>query len=317
VSIERAASGTGRAPGKVILLGEHAVVYNRPALAAAIDRYVEVRVCQDGTGGARAVDPIPQPVITRAAQLSGLAAHTLAVTATADLPIGVGLGSSAALSVALVRALADYAGSPLDDTVTCARAFELEKLFHGFPSGIDNTVSACGGVLRFERGRRVAAIVIDRPLSLVVAVGRTPRATRRTVTALRRRWEADPGAHEAIFDAIAGLVDAGETAVARGDLRELGRLMNANHDLLHRLGVSTDELEHMLALARTRGALGAKLTGGGGGGAIICLCPDTPARLITAFARAGWHAFVTEIGDAERGAHAIASDDVERFNARI
>jgi mevalonate kinase len=243
VSMQSAAAARGRAPGKVILLGEHAVVYDRPALATSIGRYVDVQVFSGAEARANAAPEVPGPVLARATQLAGLSPCTVRVTTAADLPVGVGLGSSAALSVALVRALADYAGTALDAAGVCARAFELEKLFHGFPSGIDNTVCAVGGLLRFQHGQHVAPVHARRPLVLVVAVGCAARATHAAVTALRRRWQVDRRGYEAIFDEIAALVDAAEVAVSGGDLHELGRLMNDNHRLLHRIGVSTEELE--------------------------------------------------------------------------
>ncbi|HUI26115.1 MAG TPA: hypothetical protein VL403_08535, partial [Candidatus Kryptonia bacterium] len=132
--------------------------------------------------------------------------------------------------------------------------------------------------------------------------------------ALRERWRADPAAYEQRFDEISWLVADAERALARGDLDELGMLMNTNHGLLYGLGVSSDELESMVTLARFHGALGAKLTGGGGGGAIICLCGEGRESLIQAFARAGWQAFATDITDGGGGAD--GKDDVPRNERR-
>jgi len=350
----------GSAPGKIILLGEHAVVYGRTALAAAIERRVEVRIVpsvgparfaptaiapssgsespplkKGGKGGfsesrlnkspsvplfqrGKSTAPSPTndarllPALARAAELVGIKPLDFVVTIQTDLPIGVGLGSSAALSVALVRALSRFAGRAFDDTTVCAHAYELEKLFHGFPSGIDNTVATFGGLVAFTRGRTPRALATARPIPLVVALGRAPRQTQTTVRALRARWEAEPDRYEGWFDDIDFLVDDAERVMASSDPHALGGLMNANHGLLQRLGVSTDELDQMVALARAHGALGAKLTGGGGGGAVICLCEDDRERLVQAFARAGWRAFATDIG-GQRGTDAASdADELER-----
>jgi len=294
------------APGKVILLGEHAVVYGRAAIAAAVERRVEVTL-RPAAGAAR-FDPEDDSrlaaALARAVELVGGPARDFVVTIASDLPRAMGLGSSAALSVALVRALAAQAGRHLEVAELSSLAFEIETIFHGTPSGIDNSAAAYGGLIAFRRSRNGAVRV--RPLStacavpLVVALGREPRATQTTVGALRQRRAADPQRHERLFDEIDRLVAAAERAVIAGDLAELGILMNSNHGMLHTLGVSTDELESMVTLARRAGALGAKLTGGGGGGAVICLCPEGREQLVAAFARAGWQAFLTDIAQKGR-----------------
>jgi hydroxymethylglutaryl-CoA reductase len=320
------------APGKVILLGEHAVVYGRTALATAIDRHVTVHVaCEpapecraDHVGAERKpfllkfskYDPRPSPVdadprlaqaIARAASLVGLNGKDLVTTISTDLPVAMGLGSSAALSVALVRALARFVRRPLDNQAVCEGAFEIEKIFHGFPSGIDNTVATYGGLIAFTRGTAARRLDARRSLPLVVALGRAPRRTQQNVVALRQRWEANPEGCEPLFDEIAALVGQAARAIATGDLPTLGAAMSANHAVLRRLGISTDELEQMVTRAAMHGALGAKLTGGGGGGAVICLCDDDRAGLVDAFARAGWQAFATDIGATQRGAYAADS----------
>jgi len=320
------------APGKVILLGEHAVVYGRTALAAAIDRHVTVHVaCESmakcGADGVRSEwkpfvlrfskydtrqspvdeDPRLAQAIACAADYIGLNPTSLVTTISTDLPLAMGLGSSAALSVALVRALGRFAHRPLADAAVCAGAFEIEKIFHGFPSGIDNTVATHGGLIAFTRGAAARPLQARRSLPLVIALSRAPRRTQQTVVTLRQRWEANPNACEPLFDEIAALVRRAERAIATGDLTTLGATMSANHDVLRRLGISTDELEQMVSLAATYGALGTKLTGGGGGGAVICLCDGDRAGLVDAFARAGWQAFATEIGATQRGAYAADS----------
>jgi hydroxymethylglutaryl-CoA reductase len=301
------------APGKVILLGEHAVVYGRTALAASIDRFVEVSIAPSASAhlmGAR--HAVPLPALVRAAELTGLDPASITATTAADLPAGVGLGSSAALSVALIRALAKFAGRSLSDALVCARAFEIEKIFHGFPSGIDNTVVTYGGLITFRRDNTVKPLASARPIPLVIALGRAARETQQAVRGLRERWESSPALYEPLFDEIDHLVNEAQHVIAAGDLPTLGVLMNANHRLLQRLRVSTGELDEMVALARDSGASGAKLTGGGGGGAVICLCDADRERLVESFTRAGWSAFATDI--AQRGVD--GADDARNFERR-
>jgi hydroxymethylglutaryl-CoA reductase len=225
----------------------------------------------------------------------------LAIAVEADLPIAVGLGSSAALSVALLRALAGAANRVLDDVALCDAAFEIEKLFHGQPSGIDNTVATYGGLLAFRRGAPHRLLSAACALPLIVAVGRVARQTQTAVLGLAERWRRDPDRYEGWFDEIDWLSNLAEDAIVNGHLSALGGLLNANQRLLQQIGVSTDELDAMVELARSHGALGAKLTGGGGGGAVICLCVDNRSQLVRAFIDAGWNAFTADIHPATRG----------------
>jgi len=278
-----ARGAVGKAPGKVILLGEHAVVYGRTALAAAVDRHVVVTVTPRHGRACLVADPAivragaPDPsdklaaALARAAAVLRVPLEGFEASVRSDLPVAVGLGSSAAFSVALIRALGRFFDCRLDDPTVCAHAFEIEKLFHGFPSGIDNTVATYGGAIAFKRNASVRPLVLGCPVPLVVAVGQTPRETQKTVTALRQRWAADPARYESWFDEIDALVTEAEGLVATGALDALGVLMNRNQSLLDRLGVSTEELDRMVARAGADGGPGAPVTGGGGGGAVICL----------------------------------------------
>jgi hydroxymethylglutaryl-CoA reductase len=306
--------GDGRAPGKVILLGEHAVVYGRTAIAASIDRHVTVRLRaahgrpRAGTAAQRRrdaayADPRTAAALQRAGALLEVDTDALDVSIASTLPTAVGLGSSAALSVALIRALADFAGRRLDTPAVCAAALELEKVFHGFPSGVDNSAAAHGGLITFRSGS-VAALRGGTPLRLVAALTRAERQTRSVVAALRQRRERDAARHEALFDAIDALASEARDAIAAGRLAALGRLMSGNHELLRALGVSTPELDAMVALAAAHGALGAKLTGGGGGGAMIALAVDDGRHLVDAFTAAGWQAFGITIAPRRTELHA-------------
>jgi mevalonate kinase len=299
----------GRAGGKVILLGEHVVVYGRPALATGLPLAVDATV-ELGSGPRLDSDLDPDPRATRlvaeAARAVGLDPSRVVVRVRSELPPGRGLGSSAALSVAVLRAMAAAAGRTLDVPTTLVLGRELESIFHGTPSGVDPAAAALGTCFRFVRGEppAVTPVVLARPLRLVIAYGDRARSTGSAVGALRERWQQDRARHEALFDEAAAIVADGIAAAERGDLRVLGAAFDRNQTVLEALGVSHDDVEGLVRAARAAGALGAKLTGGGAGGAIVALADDVEpvARALRA---TGATVMVVEVGgEAPRSAGA-------------
>jgi len=296
VELQRA---TASAAGKVILLGEHVVVHGHPALVAGIDRGVRVTIVPGSAAGAAAeVDPALASAIALAARLLRLDGRPFAVDIAGDLPVGMGLGSSAALAVALLRALAASAGETLRDADAAAHAHEIERLFHGTPSGVDSTAATYGGVLWFEAGPPLhhECLTLRAPMPLVVVLSRTRHATSRTVGGLRERAVAAPEVYRPVFAAIAALVGAARAALENDERARLGALMTMNHGLLRACGVSTPELDALVEAALDAGALGAKLTGGGGGGAVIALPAAEPERLLAALTDAGHECFAVVVG---------------------
>ena len=290
----------GRAGGKVILLGEHVVVYGRPALAAGVPLVVDATV--EAGPGPRLVsemptDPRTTRLVAEAAGMMGLDPAQVVVRVRSDIPPGRGLGSSAALAVAVLRALAAAAGRPLDTATTLARGRVLEQIFHGTPSGVDPAAAALGTCFRFVRGEPplVTPIVLARPIRLVVAYGNRSRSTGAAVGGLRERWRADEARYERLFDEVTAIVCGGIAALEQGDLAGLGAAFDRNQTLLEALGVSHDDVESLIALARESGALGAKLTGGGGGGAIHAV-GDDPESIASGLRRSGARTFIVDVG---------------------
>lgn len=277
---------TAFAPGKLILLGEHAVVYGHRAVALAVERGTTVTLdpCE---GPTRLADADPalraDPRLARALA-AVLPAEGLAVTLATDLPVGRGMGSSAALAVALVRATARLAGREADLDECIAQGFVLERIFHGSPSGLDHTVSARGGAVVYRRtddGPELSPLDLPAPLPLVVLdTGRAGDTAALVAGVAARRPGVDPA-----LAAIGALVDATLPALRAGDLVTVGRAMDEDQRLLEAIGVSTPEIEALVTLARQHGALGAKLAGAGGGGVVIALCPEPDALLAAAQAR--------------------------------
>src|SRR5215468_4428279 len=245
---------TGRAGGKVILLGEHAVVYGRSAVATGLPIGLEVEATEgDGPAvvsddPALTADPRPRELVVEAASLLRLDPSHIVLRVRSELPPGRGLGSSAALAVATLRALA---GTRLERSAELDAGRRLEAVFHGTPSGIDPAAAALGTCFRFMRGDppSVTPLRPARPLPLVVAFGDRPRSTGAAVGGLRARWESDRERHDALFDAVAAVVERGARAMVAGDLAGLGHAFDGNQELLEALGVSSDEIAVLIAAA--------------------------------------------------------------------
>lgn len=345
--------------GKVILLGEHAVVYGVPALCGALRGGAEVHLVP-GTGALRvpawgavtrearellpgagrssgsedggpvalsssgaageppltlAYRAILRSILTRA----GVTEERLAAGADAVLdldvdflvrfaiPTGAGLGSSAALAVALVRALDAALDLGLTPTDVEAAALAAEVVFHGSPSGLDHTVAQRGGFGLYRRGQGLTPLAGTPSLQLLVGHTGRARDTKGRVQRVGELYRADPDAVGGRFRRIAGLVEDAVAALYRGDLPALGRMMDENQGELSHLEVSCPEIDRMCVLARQAGALGAKLTGGGGGGCVLALCPGRESDVAEAWRAAGFTSFPVTIGSTpDAGARAAS-----------
>ena len=299
------------ASGKIILLGEHAVVYGRPALAAPIPLAVEARVVDSADtvlliprwGIEQRVPPMsenPQGVTGILALLLerlDLASRALTIEAFPNVPRAMGLGGSSALAVAVIRALSDHFKLDLSNERVNELAFECERAAHGTPSGVDNTIATYGSTLLFENNGSPSFQEVRPAGSVSIAIGISGKEslTATTVAQVRKAWERQPERYERIFDQIGDLTRAGTEALQDGAYQELGELMNLCQGYLNALQVSTPELEELIHIARRRGAVGAKLTGGGGGGSVIALCPDGADDVVDAMQDSGFEALSFEL----------------------
>ncbi|MEZ4391509.1 MAG: mevalonate kinase [Polyangiales bacterium] len=292
------------AHGKVILLGEHAVVYGRPALAAAVSPGVELRVRDPLAAlGLRVANwdasfaPGDGSPLGRA--IEALAAHlgvtTGALEAEVHLPGGGGLGSSAAMGVASARALSSLAGAELEGDALLDAARVWEQVFHGNPSGVDHTLAALGGVGVFVRGEPLQRVTPRSPFRLCVADTGERGSTKEMVESVARMRARRTTVVDNALDGIQALVRNAALALSAGDLRGLGQLMDMNQLFLGSLMLSTERIETLCRAARDAGALGAKLTGAGGGGCVIALPGAQEAEVLAAFAREGAPAWTVEI----------------------
>jgi mevalonate kinase len=305
---------TSSAPGKIILFGEHAVVYGRPALAVPV---TQVQADVEVSDSARPGIWIDAPDVSLQAELNTLPSdHPIAsvinnlfflwrvspfpnleLRITSSIPVASGLGSGAAVTVALTRALASHLEHPVTDEEVNAFTYEIEKLHHGTPSGIDNTVVTYARPVYFVRGQPVETFHVGHPFTIVIADTGIPAPTRESVRDVRTLWETDRAAWERVFDRIGEIVWRARIAIESGKWKELGGLMNQNHELLQALTVSSPELDRLVEAARSAGALGAKLSGGGRGGNMIALVePERSASVMRTLREAGaTHTIVTQI----------------------
>lgn len=297
------------AAGKVILIGEHAVVYGKHALAMPIreaalawvdrrDGVVLLKVPEWQL--AREFDPAASDTIDLAVALImrelDLPCSGFQITVRPRLPAAMGLGSSATFAVAIIRAFDAALGLQLTDERVNEIAFGCEKLAHGTPSGVDNTlaVHAVPMLFRNDAGLDIELLSVPHMPALLVAWGDEKGSTIEQVSAVRQRHADSPREFASIFEQIDALAVQGAGLLQQGDFVRLGQLMNICHGLLNAIGVSTPALERMVDIARQHGALGAKLTGAGGGGSIVALCDDNAVEIADALAASGFKTHILE-----------------------
>ena len=305
---------TASAPAKIILFGEHAVVYGQPALAVPVTQLQAtaavsaadrpgVWIEAPDIGLSAAVERLPTDDPLRAAVTAVLSVLQIAsapacrIEVRSTIPVASGLGSGAAVTVAVLRAFSSFLGRPLDEAAVNRLAFEVEKLHHGTPSGIDNTVVTYARPVYFVKDRPIETLRVGAPLNFVIADSGVAAPTRESVGDVRALWQARPALIEPIFEAIGRLVVRARRAIEAGETAALGPLMDENHALLQKLTVSSPELDRLVAAARTAGALGAKLSGGGrGGNSIALVAPQRSRQVAQALLQAGARqVFQTEV----------------------
>ena len=292
------------APGKIILFGEHAVVYGRPALAVPV---TQVHADVEVSGSSRTGIWIDAPGIDLHAEVNSIPSDhpvasvihnllfisrispfpSLDIKITSSIPVASGLGSGAAVTVALTRALSSHLNYLMADEEVNSFAYEIEKLHHGTPSGVDNTVVTYAKPVYFVKGQPIETFAVGDPFTIVIGDTGISAPTKESVGDVRKLWESDEAKWEKVFDEVGEIVKLARKAIESGKMKELGALMNQNHLLLQEMTVSSPELDNLISVARKAGALGAKLSGGGRGGNMIALvekekAPDISKALLYA-----------------------------------
>jgi mevalonate kinase len=312
------------APAKVILFGEHFVVYGEPAIVLAIDKRAYTRVTlrkdnriyinshdlkasgffvgkrfQTEKGGKKAETKL-QPIKTVIQKILAKANEKVGVNVEirSSIPVAVGLGSSAAVAASAAAAVSQLLDVTLSQKDIFQLAYEAERFVHGTPSGIDPAISTYGGALLFRRDEGFEPLHVKADIPLVIGNTGMQRSTGKLVALVRKRRERYPTIIEPVIKAGGEITRMAVAALKGGDLATLGELMNINQALLSAVGVSNEALEQLIHTARNAGAFGAKLTGGGGGGCMIALAGrDKLAQIADAIEKAGGAAFTARKTD--------------------
>ena len=306
--------GKGSGYGKVILFGEHFVVYGLPGIASAVGLTTDATVKKadaltvkderKGTAGYSASK--------RAHQLEsfelmfnamGLEDKNFDIWLGGALPTMSGIGASAASSVAIARAVSEETGLNYGDDRINGIAYEMEKAFAGNPSGIDNTVATYGGLIWFEKNmgggeNKIEKVQVPAVVEIVMGNSGVVANTKKMVEGGAERREREPEKYSAAFKQFEELVYKARGALEKGDLELVGALMDENHRLLQEIEVSCKELDELVAIAKENGALGAKVTGGGGGGSMVALTPgkELQGKVAQAMEARGFKVLRTRIG---------------------
>ncbi len=283
------------APGKIYLFGEHAVVYGESAIACAVELRTRVRaktsdaikISSDiGTTG---LDFDVHPYVSAA--IKKLGSKNVSINITSDLPVGSGLGSSAAVTISTLAAINSEFGLDYSNDEIAKMGHEIEKEVQGAASPTDTYVSTFGGVVEITSRRQLkmleCGVVIGNTNK-----GATPKKTAKLVKHVAKLKEEYPEVINPIIKTIGSFAEKGEILLEQKDYISLGKLMNVNHGLLDALGVGTMELSALVYAARDAGAYGAKITGAGGGGCMVAIT-DSPRKVASAIEAAGGQAIIT------------------------
>lgn len=277
---------SGAASAKVILFGEHAVVYGYPSIALPVE-------CMKTTAFVKPSQRFSLKSNLRLSseqrecirQIHDLICQELKCESSYEVEIdssiwvSAGLGSSAAVSVALVRAIAEDTGQAISKQELNSVALKCEKIFHTTPSGIDNTVITFQKPMLFEKGK-YKPLGMKTPVSLVIADSGARPCTKDAVANVKETYETDNENTQKLFEDIHEIVMQGARALIRGDLKQVGILMDKNQSILRELGVSNPRLEKIIAVLRSAGAMGAKLSGAGLGGVVIALVDENHKKVM-------------------------------------
>ncbi|MCR4335625.1 MAG: mevalonate kinase [archaeon] len=319
-------TGKGIGYGKTILFGEHFVVYGLSAVASAISNITiaevqgmkKTNIGKEFIPGLELIDnrlSVEGYKIKKRGEMErsfdlmfrfmkiDLQKTPLKITLSGNLKCASGIGASAAFASAVARALNEHFSLGLNDEQINEIAYEGEKGSAGNPSGIDNTCSTYGGFLVFEKNldggkNKIELIDVAKPLRIVLASTGITQETKEIVAVIKKLRSENKEKYEQMFLDYHEIFDSAIDSLKSGNEKKLGVLMDKNMELLREMTLSCSEIEKIISAAKQNGALGAKLTGTGRGGLVICLVPDetTQEKVAKAVSEAGFEAAKTELG---------------------
>jgi len=297
---------TATAPGKIILFGEHAVVYGYPAIAVPVSQVrckctVHPHIGEDKQIMIEAPDinlfssfelldekhpfVFTINIIAKKFSIKKLPGFRLHLSST--IPVASGMGSSAATSIAIIKAVSSFLGLNLNNEIINNIAFEVEKVQHGTPSGIDNTVITYERPIYFQKNKSLNFLRVGTSLHFIIADSGIKSLTKQVVKEVRSKWLAAKGDIKKIFNQIGNITKEAQQLITDGDLQKIGNAMNCNHLLLKDLGVSCEEIDSLVDASIQAGAIGAKLCGAGKGGNMIALFKENQIQIQNALKKAG------------------------------
>jgi len=308
--------GKGSGYGKVILFGEHFVVHGIPGIVSAIDSTTDAEVKKTGTGLQVRDERKTAKGYSeekRLQQLESIDRMLKAMSIDPKTPLNIwiggtlpgfsGLGASAASSVAIARAIAEELKMKIPNEKINQIAYEGEKAYAGNPSGIDNTAATYGGLMWFQKNTaggpdNIQNLNIKNPVEIIIGSTGKVANTKAMVEGVAERKRKNPKKYDPLFKRAEELAHEGRKALEAYDIKKVGELMNENHTLLQGIEVSSKELDLLVNIAREQGALGAKLTGGGGGGCMTALTPgkELQEKVAKAIEKLGFEVLKTKIG---------------------
>ena len=293
------------APGKAIIFGEHAVVYKKPAISVAVDKRAKITITPSDSQTIFVCDDLNikseinlekkefhmiygyEGIVKYIFETLMLQHDTepININLTLDLPIGAGLGSSAAITVALIAALDNYHDRELYLDKIAKIAHNVELKVQGSASPLDTATSTYGGLIFLDEYSKVSKL--NANLENVMVIGYTSQRgdTGKMVANVKQLKEKYPVLIDSIMDTISNITLQAKELFEKKTLDEkdfqiMADLFNINQGLLDAIGVNTLELSNMIYTSRKMGAIGSKLTGAGGGGSMIALCPKKTEKVL-------------------------------------